>query len=178
MDWHVVAVEPSSEGLVSRRAEELEIEAYVPQGTRMVRVRRRRHVELSPRKYPALPGYAFVRGGRADQFRREWEQPDTVPHCLGLLGVDGPETVPDAVVADLKAREAGGEFDSGIKTGRYWAPRWCRAGKAVRITEGPFRDAVGRIWRVSARRTVAVWLMVLGRETLAEVALDSVARVR
>jgi transcription antitermination factor NusG len=178
MDWHVVAVEPSSEGMVSRRAGELGIEAYAPKGTKLVRSRVKRRSGFEARPYPAIPGYVFVRGGQPSQYRREWERPDTVAHCLGLLGVDGPEPIPGAVVEGLREREQRGEFNDAAKLGRYVGPRWIRAGKAVRVVEGPLRGSTGRIWRMTRQNMLAIWVLVMGRETLTEVPVDWVARVR
>jgi transcription antitermination factor NusG len=178
MDWHVVAVEPSSEGMVSRRADELGIEAYVPKATKLVRTRAKRRVEFESRIYPAIPGYVFVKGGRADQYRREWERPDTVPHCLGLLGVDGPEPVAAAVVEGLREREQRGDFSAVVKLGRYVGPRWIRTGKPVKVVEGPMRGRTGRIWRMTRLNMLAIWVLVMGRETLTEVPVGWVERAR
>jgi transcription antitermination factor NusG len=174
--WYVVAVEPQAEGAVTRRASEIAITAYYPTGKHMVKRGRVRVVEFAVDR-PAIPGYVFVYGRHFANFRRDYDAPDAVPRCLGwLTGADGPEPVAPVVIDDLMQRAADGEFDALARQSRYWAPRWIRAGAKVRIIEGAFKGMVGEIWRVTAKQRVAIWVMLMGRLTLAECAVDSVAR--
>ena len=180
-DWYVVATEPRTESAVSRRAADLKIETYFPLARQIVRKRgRRTTVELVARDAPAMAGYVFVQGeGHFSKFRRDYDAHDAVPHCLGwLCGPDGPEKVPSAAVIELRQRESDGEFDQAEQEGRYWAPRWMRAGTKIKITAGPMKDRIGEVWRLTAKRRVAIWLSMLGRPTLTECPLDWIARAR
>jgi transcription antitermination factor NusG len=180
-DWFVVATEPRAEDAVSKRAGDLKIETYYPLSRQVVRRRgRRTTVELVARQTPAMAGYVFVQGrGHFSNFRRDFDAPDAVPHCLGwLCGSDGPERVPPAVVIEMRQREADGEFDQAEREGRYFAPRWLRARARVRIVEGALKGFVGEVWRVTSSRKVAIWTMMMGRLTLTELPIDWVARAR
>jgi transcription antitermination factor NusG len=180
-DWFIVATEARTEQAVSKRAGDLQIETYYPLARQIVRRKgRRTTVELVPCQLPAFSGYVFVQGrGHFGKFRRDYDAPDAVPHCLGwLCGSDGPERVPDGVVIEMRQREADGEFDQAERDGRYWAPRWMRAGVNVRFVAGPMKGRAGEIWRLTKARKVAIWLMMLGRPTLTESPLDWVARAR
>ena len=180
-DWYVVATEPRTEATVSRRAADLKIETYYPLARQIVRKRgRRATVELVARGVPAMAGYVFVQGeGHFSKFRRDYDSPDAVPHCLGWLsGPDGPEAVPSSVVIEMRQREADGEFDQAEKDGRYWAPRWLKAGVKVRIIGGALKGFAGEVWRLTAKRKVAIWVPMMGRPTLTECPLDWVARAR
>jgi transcription antitermination factor NusG len=176
--WFVVAVEPQAERAVAARTEDLDgIEAYYPTGQRLVRSRARQRLWEVVDK-PAMPGYVFVRGGRFDQFQRQLDTPESVPHCCGFLGADGPQPISDQIVSDLRDRQARGDFDSQLRSGRYWAPRWVRGGTRARITGGPLKGHAGEIWRMTRRGFVSIWVTIMGRPSLAEVPLDWVARVR
>lgn len=175
--WYCVATEPRAERAVSVRAGDLAIATYYPTGKSIVRRRRRKVVEVKTER-PAMAGYVFVYGARHfGKFRRDYDAPEAVPHCLGWLsGPDGPEPVAPAVIADMRQREADGEFDQAEREGKHWAPRWLRARARVRIIDGPFKGVVGEVWRLTNGRKVAIWVMMLGGPKLAEVAIDSVAR--
>jgi transcription antitermination factor NusG len=180
-DWYVVATEPRAEETVSKRAGDLNIETYYPLARQIVRRKgRRATIELVPRETPAMAGYVFVQGsGHFSKFRRDFDAPDAVPHCVGwLCGSDGPERVAPAVVIEMRQREADGEFDQAERDGRYWAPRWMKGGAKVRIIGGAFRGRVGEIWRLTTQRKVAIWLMLMGGPTKVECPLDWVARAR
>lgn len=177
--WYVVEVEPRAEEAVTKRARDIAATAYYPSGKHIVRRGRTRVIECGVTK-PAMPGYVFVYGSsHFANFRREFDAPDAVPHCLGWLnGPDGPEPVDARVVDDLKQREADGEFDAALREKRYWAPRWLRAGAKVRITAGAFKGVMGEVWRLTKQRRVAIWVTMMGSPKLTECPLECVARVR
>jgi hypothetical protein len=175
-DWFVVAVEPQAETAVSTRAKDLNIDTYYPQGRKLVRGRRS---QLEARPCPAMPGSVFVLGKHFASFVRHLDAPDVVPHCIGwLTGSDGPEPVKPKVVEDIRTREAKGEFDAASRQGRYWGPRWLKPNVKVRITDGPFSGKAGDVWRVTAARRVAIWVQILGGQTLTECDIGWVARAR
>jgi transcription antitermination factor NusG len=190
--WYVVAVEPQSEQRVASRSGDLDIEAYVPTGKALVARRRRKLRILEMVDRPAMPGYVFVRGGRFAQFGREMDAGDAVPHCLGFLkGDEGPEALPASAVAEMQQRQQRGDYDVATQTGRYYAPRWMRAGAAARIVAGPLKGLSGEIWRLTRRlgnprlsgvggrgAMVAIWVRIMGRPTLAELPVDHVVRAR
>jgi transcription antitermination factor NusG len=178
--WYVCAVAPQAEASVARRAEELSITTYYPTGRKYVRARRRRVVVMEPRQTPAMPGYVFVHGAHFSNFRRDFDAPEAVPHCIGWLnGADGPEPVSSGQIAELRQRASTGEFDAVVEAqGRYWAPRWLRPRAKVRITAGALTGQFGEFWRMTTARRVQLWVQMLGQLTLAEVDLDAVARAR
>jgi transcription antitermination factor NusG len=177
--WYVVAVQPRAEEAVSNRAGVLAIDTYYPIGKALGRKSRRKVIEFGAKR-PAMPGYVFVNGAsHFANFRRDLDAPEAVPHCLGWLsGPEGPEPVAAAVIEDIRQREQDGEFDQAEREGRYWAPRWLRGGVKVRITAGAFIGRSGEVWRLTAKRRVAIWLQMLGAPTMTECPLDWVARCR
>lgn len=128
-----------------------------------------------------MPGYVFVHVDEPkqfSQFRRHLDADDVVPDCQGFVGADGPQRVPNEQVGDLMSRAASGDFDDVEREGRYWAPRWLRQGRSVRVTAGPFEGSVGKVWRLTAARRVSMFLTMLGGLRLVELDIDQLARAR
>lgn len=190
--WYVLAVEPQTEARVLSRTGDLNIEAYVPTGKKLVAKRRRKLRVLEMVDRPAMPGYVFVRGGRFAQFGREMDGLDAVPHCLGFLkGDDGPEPLAASAVDEMRERQSRGDYDAATASGRYYAPRWMRSGAAARIVAGPLKGLSGEIWRLTRKlgnprlsgvggrgAMVAIWVRIMGRPTLAELPVDHVVKAR
>ncbi len=177
--WFVLMVAPRKEASISKRSTDTGVSNYYPTA-RGVRIDKRgKAVETLN---PAIPGYVFIRVDNPNlfsRFRREWDAPEAIPGCVGWLGgPDGPRPIDAAEVEALRERGAAGEFDAVEKRGSFWGPRWLRAKARVRITDGPFRDCIGEVLRMTAARRVLLLLQFLGGETIADVEMGSVARVR
>jgi transcriptional antiterminator RfaH len=75
-----------------------------------------------------------------------------------IMSGDRPAVVPDAVLADIRAREVGGVVELPA--------RELRRGDAVRITRGVFRDQLALYQGMSGHERCAVLLGALGKVTL------------
>ena len=180
--WFVLAVEPQQEASVQRRAREVGIEVYYPLARKLVRNPKGRRVPLSERVVPAMGGYVFVRlagHARFDLFRRDFDAPDAIAHCLRWLsGESGPEPLPSGVIEDLRFREFNGQFDEAARVGRYILPRWVVPGAKVRLILGPFAGFPGVILRTVNRRMIRVSVQIMGRASDMEMPLDYLSRLK
>lgn len=174
-DWYVVAVAPRREVTVTQRSAAMGVSTFYPSGRQVHNARGRQF----HRQVAVMPGYVFVHVDDPKLFgryRRDLDDDGVVPGCHGFVGSGGPEKVPEEVVGDLMSRAARGVFDEVEREGRYWAPRWLRSGRRVRVTEGPFKDHVGEVWRMTGERRLSLWLTMLGGLRLVECDIDQVAR--
>jgi transcriptional antiterminator RfaH len=121
-------------------------ETYCPR----LRERRARHGRLHEVIKPLFVGYTFV------LIQLQWHAARWAPGTLGLI-MDGerPARVPDAVIAEIRARERNGAVELPPKP---------RPGDRVRVLRGPFRDRLALYAGMSGRDRVAVLLQLLGRE--------------
>jgi transcriptional antiterminator RfaH len=121
---------------------------YLPR-LRERRVVRGRRVEVSP---PLFPGYCFT------WIELQWSAARWAPGTLGLI-MDGmqPARVPDAVIAELRAREYNGLV--GLPK-----PRGFRRGDRVKILRGAFGGHLAIYADMKPRERVEVLLRLLGGE--------------
>jgi transcriptional antiterminator RfaH len=120
-------------------------ETYYPR-LRNRRIRFGRTIENRP---PLFPGYCFV------LIELQWHAARWAPGILGLI-MDGsrPARVPDAVIADLRARERNGVI--------HMPERELRPGNVIRVTRGPFRHLNGLYEGQAPHERVAVLLSLFG----------------
>jgi transcriptional antiterminator RfaH len=85
-----------------------------------------------------------------------------------VSGAEEPVTVAPAIIEMLRRREGEGAFDvvSPVQN--------LRAGDAVRVTEGPFEDLVGRLVGLADHERIHILIDLLGRSVRAEVAATAV----
>lgn len=180
--WFVLAVEPQQEGYVQSRADQLGMEVYYPLARKLVRILHGRRAGYAERILPAMSGYVFVRlapGARFDLFRRDFDSPEAVPHCLRWLsGEFGPEPLPDGVIEDIQRREETGQFDEAARVGRYVLPRWVVPGAKVRLIRGPFAGFSGAVLRTVNRQMIRVSVQIMGRASDMEMPLDYLSRLK
>jgi len=104
------------------------------------------------RESALFPGYAFL------LIRLQWHAARWCPGVVRLV-MDGlhPAKVPDAVIAEIQARERNGAIEI--------PRRQLRAGDQVRILAGPFRNHLAIYSGMSGLERVAVLLQILGAAT-------------
>jgi transcriptional antiterminator RfaH len=135
-------------------------DVYLPR-LRERRVVRGRRIEVHP---PLFPGYAFV------AIVLQWHGARWCPGVLNLI-MDGPRParVPDAVIAELRARERAGLIELP-------PPRSLKRGDAVRVVHGPLRGLRGLYDGMKPRDRVAVLLQILGDQQRVELPADAIER--
>jgi transcriptional antiterminator RfaH len=117
--WYVVRAKPRAEAMASASLQARGLPTYLPLWQR----RRRRRPDYAE---PLFPGYLFVQSdGRLD-----WElRARSAPNVVRLLGDDdGPQPVPGALIAEIRARCVQQAREPFV------------AGQRVRVTSGPFRE--------------------------------------
>jgi transcriptional antiterminator RfaH len=135
---------------------------YLPRYRRFVRHARKRVLVLRP----LFPRYLFV---GIDRLTQRWRPIRSTVGVIGLVA-SGDEPVPVApeVIETLRRREQDGAFDLLSPVQRL------RVGDAVRVTEGPFEDLIGRLLSVADHERVFILLDLLGRSVRAEVSAAAV----
>lgn len=170
MPWYVLSVVPASQMRVCARAGELGFETYTP----MAR-------ELAKPERPLMPGYSFVLDPQFALFEPyRWGATAVEPlsGCRGFVSTfAGPTAIPETELADLRGREARGEFDSTGRSanGRYRIPRWARKGRLVEFVKGPFVGMFGSVSATVGDKLVSVWLTIMGRTTAVNAPFEWVA---
>lgn len=149
--WMIAQLRPNGLALARRNLERQGFAVLAP----AIAVTRRRRDRLVTGTEPLFPGYLFVRAGEGSA------PPARIGNTLGvghlLLRPDRrPATLPPGFVAALAARcDAAGL----IAPESDLAP-----GDRVRITQGPFVDAVTRIEGLAPGGRIAVLIGILGQE--------------
>lgn len=186
--WYTLSVIPQSQARVCQRARELGIETYVPMSRTPPMVRkfgRQRVTEAEVR--PLMPGYVFVSMPRIEApfglFDPRYGS-EALRGSLGFISCEQgseadrwPMPVHEAVIEDMRHREAMGEFDLTAKTdsGRGSVAKWVRRGSFVEIISGPFKSFLGKIERVKSSKLVTLAVTMLGDETPMDTPIDYIA---
>jgi transcriptional antiterminator RfaH len=160
--WFCVRAQPRHEHIAAGHLRQVPVEVFLPR-IRFRRSRRQGPVWVTEALFPT---YLFARFCWTTSLR-------LVHHSPGVAGVvrfgDRWPTVPDELMRELQAQFAGNEL-------RVISDE-LTAGDAVEISGGAFHGLTAIVSRVvPARQRVAVLLEFLGRQTCAEVPLDSVVK--
>jgi transcriptional antiterminator RfaH len=160
--WCCARTEPQREAAAARFLQLAQYEVYLPR-LRAVRLRNRRKVVVNP---PLFPSYLFV------QITNGWWNARWCPGVARLLSAgDGPLPVPDALIAEIRARERGGLIELPQRDG-------LRVGDRVKVTAGPFSGYLGLFAEQRPHERVMVLLAILGGQVRTELARDAIEPVR
>ena len=161
MFWACARLEPRREALAAHCLALAGFSVYTPR-LREHRVLRGRRVEVNP---PLFPGYCFV------AIVLQWHAARWCPGVIRLV-MDGaqPARVPDAVIAEIRARERGGLIELP-------KPPLAPLGGRVRVTRGPFAGHIGLYAGMKPRARVEVLLALLGDSRRVTLAADAVEAV-
>lgn len=155
--WYAAYTQPNAEAKAVEHLARQGYSVYLPRYRRSVRHARRRALVLRP----LFPRYLFV---GLDRLTQRWRPIRSTCGVVGLVASgDEPVPVASGIVDGLRRQESDGAFDLLSPAGRL------RAGDAVRVTEGPFADFVGRLLGRADHERVFVLLELLGRTVRAEV---------
>jgi transcriptional antiterminator RfaH len=163
ISWYAVHTQPNAEAKALDNLLRQGYHAYLPRRRVEIRHARRRQLVLRP----LFPRYLFAGLDRATMLWRP---------ILSTFGVSGvvraggePAAVPAEIVAELRDREAAGDFD------RPRPGQALRVGELVRVTAGAFEDMLGRLVELRDEERVVVLLELLGRSVRAQLRADAVA---
>ena len=159
--WACARLEPRREALAAHFLALHGFTVYTPR-LRETRVLRGRRVEVNP---PLFPLYCFL------VVELQWHAARWCPGVTRLV-MDGPQParVPDAVIAEIKAREVRGLIELP-------EPPRARPGDAVRILRGPFIGRLAIYAGMKPRARVEVLLSLLGSQQRVLLAADAVEAV-
>jgi transcriptional antiterminator RfaH len=155
--WYAAYTQPNREAMAVEHLIRQGYSVYLPRCRRVVRHARRRALVLRP----LFPRYLFV---GLDRLTQRWRPIRSTCGVVGLVANgDEPVAVDPGIVDGLRQREAKGAFDVVSPV------QWLRKGDAVRVTEGPFADLIGRVLAATDHERVFILLDLLGRTVRAEV---------
>jgi len=157
ISWYVAYTQPNGEAKAAEHLARQGYSVYLPRYRRLVRHARRRALVLRP----VFPRYLFV---GLDRMTQRWRP---IRSTCGVAGMvtsgEEPVAVGAEIIAGLRNQEGAGAFDLVAPAQRL------RQGDAVRVTEGPFADIIGRLLGMADHERVFVLLEILGRTVRAEV---------
>jgi transcriptional antiterminator RfaH len=156
--WAAAQLQAQRDGLALHCLRQAGFETYAPR----LREPRTAHGRKVVRTPLLFPGYLFV------FIRLQWHTARWAPGVVRLV-MNGttPAAVPEAVIADLKARETGGLIDLP-------RPPKFRPGDRVRILHGPFAGHIGLYAGMRPRERIEVLLAILGGAQRVTLAADAV----
>jgi transcriptional antiterminator RfaH len=148
--WAAARLQPHREAVALNFLKMRGFETYFPR-IRERRVIRGRNVLVTP---PLFPGYAFV------AIELQWRPARWSPGVLSLvMDNERPARVPDADIADLRARER----DGYVVLPKQLIPRTgFHAGDRLSVHSGPFTGCFGLYAGMAPRDRILVLLTMLG----------------
>lgn len=150
--WYVVHTQPHKEAHADLHLRRQGFATYLPRYQRSRRHARRTETVARP----LFPRYLFV---ALDVARDRWRAiHSTIGVSHLILAGEEPLSVPDRIVAEIRARET---EDGYVALG---LPAGIGPGSRVRLIDGIFADAKGVLERIADDRRVAILLELLGRE--------------
>ena len=158
--WVCAQLQPQRERLAQHCLTLNGYETYLPR-LREVRVSHGRKVEVRP---PLFPGYAFV------LIELQWHAARWSVGVARLVDGVQPARVPDAVIAEIRAREVRGLIELP-------KPPLARPGDTVRILRGPFAGRLAIYAGMKPRARLEVLLSLLGSSQRMTLAADAVEAI-
>ena len=162
--WIAAQTQPHREQIARYNLLEQGYDVLLP-----VFLKERRHArKVDTVEAPLFPGYIFV---EMDP-RRSWAPINGTRGVTRVLATPGgsPLFVPTAIIADLQARIAAGEFAPKEKAARF------RRGDVVRITSGPFTGFTG-LYEGTAAQRVAVLIDMMRQKVVVRLSEGQVEAV-
>lgn len=161
--WYLVRTKPGSEATARSHLDRQSYELYLPLLSQALQRRGR----WSERVVPLFPGYLFL---RLDEGRQPLAPVRSTKGVMGAVRF-GPAyaVVPDAVIAELRARENPETGLHRLSLSARLAP-----GARVRIFAGPFEGIEGVFERETGSDRAIVLLSVLGQTASVGVAVGNI----
>jgi transcriptional antiterminator RfaH len=161
MSWFVVCTQSRAEEKAVQHLANQGFAIYLPRYRRRVCHARRKEIVLRP----LFPSYLFV---RLDPDRCRWRSINgTVGVRQILFNGDGPLSVPDRIVDEIKARE---DESGAVKL----KPLSFARGQLVRLLEGPLADVNGLFEEMRDEDRAVLLVSLLGRKVRMQVSSAAV----
>lgn len=160
--WYVVHTHQGSERLAEGHLKRQGFETYLPLYRKITR-HARRVAEITA---PLFPRYMFVAIDMAAQRWHSINGTFGVNHLVAMG--DRPLALPEGIVDEIRAREAGEGLVKLEKEPLF------KKGETVHITGGALADQVGLFQRLNEKDRVSVLLDMLGRKLEVQVPLQTV----
>jgi transcriptional antiterminator RfaH len=157
--WCCARLEPTREHVAEHFLSLAGYQTYLPR----LRQRRRRHGRLIETRPLLFPAYGFITIENGWHTAR-W----SIGVCALLMNGDRPAVVPDAIIAQIRAREG---RDGLIQLAP--APRF-QPGAPVRVVAGPMTGLAGLYAGQRPHERVAILLTLLGTLRRVELGKDDV----
>src|SRR5262245_11833358 len=159
MYWAAAQLQPQRDTLALHFLRQAGFQTYAPRLRERRTVQGRKVVVRTPLLFPA---YVFV------FIQMQWHAARWAPGVIRLV-MDGtaPARVPDAVIDDIRKREARGLVELP-------KPPLARLGGRVRVMRGPFAGHIGLYAGMKPRARVEVLLSLLGSQQRMTLAADAV----
>ncbi|MBM3566840.1 MAG: transcriptional activator RfaH [Alphaproteobacteria bacterium] len=148
--WYVVSTQPGAEAKAAQHLDRQGYRVYLPRW----RKRRSHARRVDWIAAPLFPRYLFVGFDIETTRWRAINSTIGISHIICNSGIPAP--LPDAVIADIRARETG--------TGLIEIESAFRKGQPVIVGEGPFLDQTGLFETMNDADRVTILLNLLGRE--------------
>jgi transcriptional antiterminator RfaH len=159
--WFAVQSQAHAEEKAARHLGNQGFKAYLPRYRRRIRHARRNMMVLRP----LFPGYLFV---NLDPEMCRWR---AVNGTIGVREIltngDVPLAVPDAIIAEIMARE---DETGAVKL----APPSFLRGQTVRLLEGPLADMNGLFEEMRDETRAVLLVSLLGRQVRMQVSIAAV----
>lgn len=153
--WYVVSFQPGKENVAELNLKRQGFDVWIPRQIRLVRHARRRY----ERRVPFFPGYMFI---SLDLRLQGWRQVNGT-HGVKALIMQGemPVPCPVGLVDELQAMAgAEGIVDASVNLA---------LGDKVRITSGPFAEAVGTLVHMESASRIRILLEMMQGEVAVSV---------
>ena len=149
--WYAVQFKPNSHKIAVRNLERQGFETFLP----MHEVTRCTAVKFETVIRPLFAGYMFV---SCDPEKGPWRKINSTYGVSGMLSfVEGPRSMPEALITGLRAR-----CDS---VGKLLPLKSFEAGQSVEIRSGPFANFIATVEQMAIDDRVWVLLDFMGQET-------------
>ncbi len=189
--WFAVYTHPRCEKKVVKALKRQEIVSYVPIARTWRKQSARQKHQREPKKEierPVWPSYVFVAlpveiltivAGDGTVREETIRAPFEVLHKTdGVAAIvsegDKPFVIPRVAIAELRQREAAGDFNEMVKNGPIVAPKWCKPGVSVHIEAGPFCAFNGIVEEILPHEIAKVCVIMFGRVTPIEIEIDRI----
>ncbi len=164
--WYVAQLKPSGLQLATRNLERQKFAVFCP----LQLVDRRRGSRVTSVAEPFFPGYLFVALAPAGDEMRAANHTRGVARLV-TVGTRGPQPVPAALIAALKARCSPEGVVQPPQVESF------EIGEEVQVTEGPLAGQVSRIVALAPEERIWMLLDLMGRATRVAVKRSDVTRL-
>jgi len=161
--WYLVHCKPNGEQMALRNLRTQNFLAFLP----LQKLTSRRGTAFQTQLRPLFPGYMFV---AQDPAAGQWRKINNTRGVARLVSIAAyPTPVPTIIMNQL--------FERCDKTGIFQQSMNLVAGEKVKITQGPFSGAMGKITEIEPSRRVHLLLDFMGQKSSLTVDIASVTSI-